>query len=58
MMNISVYMCASQMTLVIKNPPANAQYARDIGSVPELERSPEIRNGNPIQGSCLENPVA
>ena len=29
--------------------------AGDMGSVPELERSPGERNGNPLQDSCLEN---
>ena len=37
-----------------KNLPANAG---DSGSVPELERSPEVGNGNPLQYSCLGNPV-
>ena len=39
---------------MVKNPPANA---RDLGSIPGLERSPEEGNGNPLQYSCLENPV-
>ena len=26
-------------------------------SIPELERSPEKRSGNPLQNSCLENPM-
>ena len=39
---------------VAKNLPANAG---DSGSVPELERSPEVGNGNPLQYSCLGNPV-
>ena len=39
---------------VAKNPPANAG---DAGSIPGLERSPQGRNGNPLQGSCLENPI-
>ena len=30
--------------------------ARDLGSVPGLERSPGEGNGNPLQHSCLENP--
>ena len=29
--------------------------ARDPGLIPRLGRSPEIRNGNPLQYSCLEN---
>ena len=30
---------------------------RDLGSIPGLERSPGERNGNPLQYSCLENPM-
>ena len=35
---------------VVKNPPAKA---RDMGSIPGLERSPEEGNGKPLQYSCL-----
>ena len=31
--------------------------AEDPGSIPGLERSPGERNGNPLQYSCLENPM-
>ena len=44
-------------SLVVKNPPANAGDKKDVGSVPELGRSPGERNGNPFQYSCLENPM-
>ena len=40
---------ASQVTLVIKNPPANAGDKGDPGSIPGLERSPAGRHGNPLQ---------
>ena len=40
---------------VLKNPPANAGDARDTGSIPELGRSLGVRNGNPLQYSCLKN---
>ena len=30
---------------------------RDVGLIPELGRSPEEENGNPLQYSCLENPM-
>ena len=40
---------------MVKNPPANAGDARDMGSVPGLGRSPGEGNGNPLQYSCLEN---
>ena len=29
----------------------------DLGSIPGLGRSPEDRNSNPLQYSCLENPM-
>ena len=45
---------ASQVTLVVKNLPANAG---EDGAVPGLGRSPGERNGNPLQYSCLENPM-
>ena len=45
------------MALVVKNPPANAGDVRDRGSIPGLERSPGGANGNPLQYSCLENPM-
>ena len=39
---------------VVKNPPANVG---DVGSSRGLERSPREGNGNPLQYSCLENPM-
>ena len=39
---------------VVKNPPANA---RDMDSIPGLGRSPGEGNGNPLQYSCLRNPM-
>ena len=42
---------------VVKNPPANAEDARDMGSIPGLGRSPGVGNINPLQFSCLENPM-
>ena len=40
---------------VVKNSPANVSDARDSGSIPGLERSPGVGNGNPLQYSCLKN---
>ena len=37
---------------MVRNPPASAG---DMGSIPDLGRSPEEGNGNPLQYSCLEN---
>ena len=39
---------------VVKNLPANAG---DVGSIPGTERSPGDGNGNPLQYSCLRNPI-
>ena len=49
--------CASQVALVVKNPPANAGDIRDVGSICGLGRSPGGGLGNPLQYSCLENPM-
>ena len=48
---------ASQVVLVVKNPPANAGDIRDVGSIPGSGRSPGGEHGNPLQHSCLENPM-
>ena len=48
---------ASQGVLVVKNPPASAGEARDEGSVTASGISPGGGNGNPLQYSCLENPL-
>ena len=48
---------ASQVTLAVKNLPANSAHIRDSGSIPESERSPGGGNGNRLQYSCLENPM-
>ena len=40
---------------MVKNPPANAGDARDMGSVTGSGRSPGVGNGMPLQYSCLEN---
>ena len=45
------------MVLVVKNPPANAGDLRDVGSNPGLGRSPGGGHGNPLQYSCLVNPM-
>ena len=46
------------MVLVVKNLPANAGDTRDASSIHGLGRSPGEGHGNPLQYSCLENPVA
>ena len=45
------------MVLVVKNLPASAGEIRDAGSTPRLGRSPGGGHGNPLQYSCLENPM-
>ena len=56
--NISIYFSASQVTLVVRNPSASAGDIRNTSSVPWwLGRSPGGGHGNPLQYSCLENPV-
>ena len=42
---------------MVKNPPTNAGGIRDMGSIPGLGRSPVGGQGNPLQYSCLENPM-
>ena len=48
---------SSQVVLVVKNPPDNAGDVRDMGSISDSGRSPEGGHGNPLQYSCLENPM-
>ena len=48
---------ASQVARVVKNMPANAGDKREAGLIPGLGRSPSGGNGNPLQYSCLENPM-
>ena len=47
------YLRASQVALVVKNLSASAGDARDAGSIP----GPGGGHGNPLQYSCLENPM-
>ena len=48
---------ASQVALMVKNPPANAGEVRDAGSIPGSGRSFGGGHGSPLQYSCLENPT-
>ena len=54
-----MYICvwASQVALLVKNPPAKAGDIRDVGSIPGSGRSPGEGHINPLQYSCLENPI-
>ena len=46
-----------QVALVVKNPPANVGDATDTDLIPESGNSRGVGNGNPLQCSCLENPM-
>ena len=46
-----------QVVLVVKNQPANARDIRDPSLIPGSGRSPGEQNGNPLQYSCLQNPI-
>jgi len=48
---------ASQVVPVVKNLLDNAEDIRDIGSMPGSGRSPAGGHGNPLQYTCLENPM-
>ena len=47
----------SQAALVVKNPPANEGDVKDVGSIPGLGRSSRGGHDNPLQYSCLEQPM-
>ena len=42
---------------MVKNPPTNAGDIRDAGSTPGSGRSLGGGHGNPLQYSCLDNPL-
>ena len=42
---------------MVKNPPAKGGDIRDVGLIPGLGRSPGGGDDNPLQHSCLENPM-
>ena len=42
---------------MVKNPPVSAGDIRDMSLIPGSGRSPRESNGNPLQYSCLENPM-
>ena len=57
-----MYVCtrlfpASQVALVVKHSPASTGDIRDAGSIPGSGRSPGGGYGNPLQYSCMENPM-
>ena len=46
-----------QLALVVKSPPAKTGDIREAGSIPGSGRSPGGGDSNPLQYSCLENPM-
>ena len=45
------------VALVVKNTPAKVGDTKDMGTIPGSRRSPGVGNSNPLQYSCLENPI-
>ena len=54
-MAVQGFLGASQVALVVKNPPANEGNMRDAGLISGLGRSPAGGHGNPLQYSYLES---
>ena len=50
------YIWASSVVLVLKNPPAKAGDVRNMGSTPELGRSPGGRHDSPLQYLAWRTP--
>ena len=48
---------SSSRVLVVKNPSANAWEVKDMGLIPGWGRSSRGGHGNPLQYSCLEDPM-
>jgi len=53
---VNIYYEASQVVLVVRNPPTNAGDLRDTGLIPGSGRSPGGGHDNPLQYFCLKNP--
>ena len=53
--NAPLLLWASQVALVVKNPPANERATGAADLIPGLGRSPGGRNDTPLQYSCLGN---
>ena len=56
-LNLNYSFTAFPGSPVVKNPPANVRDAGDGDPISGSGRSLGIRNGNPLQHSCLENPM-
>ena len=53
----SIFSIPVMVALVVKNPPANTGDIRNMGLISGSGRSPGGRHDNPLQYSCLENPM-
>ena len=51
------FLRASYVVIVVKNLPTSAGDLRDMDSIPGSGRHPREGPGNPLQYSCLENPM-
>ena len=54
---VYAHVWTSQVALTAKSPPANAGDVRDLSLTHRSGRSPGGGHGNPLQYSCLENPM-
>ena len=54
---VDYFLKVSQVALVVKKLSASADDVREVSSVRGLGRSPGGGHGNPLQYSCLENPM-
>ena len=52
-----MFIGASKVALEVRNPPANTGRCKRCGFDPWMGRSPGGGHGNPLQCSCLENPM-
>ena len=56
-MYMYIYIYTYIWTSLVAQTVVSAYNAGDPGSIPGLGRSPGEGNGNPLQYSCLENPM-
>ena len=54
---VYIYIGLPKVAPVVKNPPVNLGDLRNGSSIPGSGRSPGGGHGNPLQYSCLENPM-
>jgi len=54
---LNIFGNATQLAQLVKNQPVNTGDPGDAGLIPLLGRSPRVGHDNPLQCSCLENPM-